>query len=107
MEDGTASKKAVMIPLSKHEVLIVESRRRQGLDPNLPASAEGAVVYRVDTRVGPPANALKIVSPGSRVSGDIRNQQALKLGESVSYGGWTIEVVDAGRFGDVVSLSKS
>jgi len=66
-----------------------------------------AQVYRVDTRVGPPANALKIVSPGSRVSGDIRNQQALKLGESVSYGGWTIEVVDAGRFGDVVKLSKS
>ena len=47
------------------------------------------------------------LSPGSRVSGDIRNQQALKLGESVSYGGWTIEVVDAGRFGDVVKLSKS
>ena len=107
MEDGKASKKAVMIPLSKHEVLIVESRRRQGLDPNLPASAEGAVVYRVDTRVGPPANALKIVSPGSRVSGDIRNQQALKLGESVSYGGWKIEVVDAGKFGDVVSIAKS
>ena len=107
IEDGLQTKKAVMIPLSNHEVLIVESRRKQGLDSGLASTAEGAVVYRVDTRIGPPANALKIVSPGSRNPGDIRNQQSLKLGESVSYGGWTIEVMDSGKFGDVVQISKN
>jgi M6 family metalloprotease-like protein len=107
IEDGLLTKKAVMIPLSKYEILIVESRRKQGLDSGLAETAEGAVVYRVDTRIGPPSNALKIVSPGSRSPVDIRNQQSLKLGESVSYGGWKIQVVDSGKFGDVVQISKS
>ena len=107
IEDSLANKKAVMIPLSNHEILIVESRRKGGLDTGLSATAEGAVVYRVNTRVGPPENALRLVSPGKRYPGDIRNQQALKLGEKVEYGGWRIEVLDAGQFGDVVEISPA
>ena len=107
IESPAATKKAVMIPLSSYEILIVESRRQGGLDTGLSSIAEGAVVYRVNMKVGPPENALRLVSPGSRYPGDIRNQQALKLGESVAYGGWRIEVVDAGPFGDVVEVTRA
>ena len=104
-------KKAVVIPISEFEVLVVESRRRQGFDALFGKESEGAYVYRIDT-------SAKMYQPDSKVIVDVvapkrskpimswSMDASLKLGESVTSDGWTIKVVETGAFGDVIEVSK-
>ena len=104
-------KKAVVIPISEFEVLVVESRRRQGFDALFGKESEGAYVYRIDT-------SAKMYQPDSKVIVDVvaparsrptmswSMDASLKLGESVTSDGWTIKVIETGGFGDVIQVSK-
>jgi M6 family metalloprotease-like protein len=104
-------KKAVVIPVSDHEVIVVESRRRQGYDALFGKESEGAYAYRIDT-------SAKIYSPDSRKPVDViapkRSKPimdwaldaALDPGESVTSDGWKIEVLESGPFGDVIKVTK-
>ncbi|QKJ24765.1 hypothetical protein HRU87_00710 [Aquiluna borgnonia] len=104
-------KKAVVIPVSDHEVIVVESRRRQGYDALFGKESEGAYAYRIDT-------SAKIYSPDTKKPVDVLAPKrskpimdwaldaALDPGESVSSDGWKIEVLESGAFGDVIKVSK-
>lgn len=105
-------KKGVVIPVSDHEVLVIESRRRQGFDALFGKESEGAYVYRIDTSAlmyQPDDKVIvDVIAPSrSRPKGSWALDASLKLGESVTSDGWTIKVVETGEFGDVVQVSKS
>lgn len=104
-------KKGVVIPVSDHEVIVVESRRRQGFDALFGKESEGAYVYRIDTsaRMYQPDDKVivDVIAPSrSKPKGSWALDASLKLGESVTSDGWTIKVVETGAFGDVVQVSK-
>ena len=105
--------KSVVIPVSDHEVIVVESRRRQGYDVNLGKESEGAYVYRIDTSAkmyqGDSKKIVDVLAP-SRSKPVLKwaaVDAPLKLGESVTSDGWTITVKETGAFGDVVEVKKN
>ena len=100
--------KLLMIPLSSSDYLAVESIRPYGYSFKIPKCQQGALVY-VASRYGQgytertihiPSNAKKSKCPGQTNS----EKGALVNGDSVSYGGVKITVVEAGDFGDVVRV---
>jgi len=94
--------KAVVIPLSKSKVLVVESRRPLGFDAALPKA--GALVYTVDTAIASGEGAL-VVYP--QIEGDpYRYQSPLAVGESLTVGGVTITVTASSEQGDTVEVTK-
>jgi M6 family metalloprotease-like protein len=104
--------KAVVIPVSDHEVIVVESRRRQGYDALLGKESEGAYVYRVDTsaKMYQPdtKKVVDVIAPKRvKLGGGWAMDASLKLGESVTSDGWTITVKETGAFGDVVEVKKN
>jgi M6 family metalloprotease-like protein len=106
-------KKAVVIPVSDHEVIVVESRRRQGYDALFGEESEGAYVYRVDTHAKiyqfDTRKPVDVVAPSRSKpqNGRWALDAALDPGESVSSDGWKIEVLESGAFGDVIRVSKA
>jgi hypothetical protein len=101
----------VVIPVSENEVIVVESRRRQGYDALLGKESEGAYVYRIDTSAKmyqPDTKKIVDVVAPSRVKlgSGWAMDASLKLGESVTSDGWTITVKEAGAFGDVIEVKK-
>jgi hypothetical protein len=100
--------KLLMIPLSSSDYLAVESIRPYGYSFKIPKCQQGALVY-VASRYGQgysertihiPSNTKKSKCPGQTIS----EKGALVKGDSVSYGGVKITVVEAGDFGDVVRV---
>jgi len=103
--------KAVVIPVSENEVIVIESRRRQGYDALLGKESEGAYVYRIDTSAKmyqPDTKKIVDVVAPSRVKrgSGWAMDASLKLGESVTSDGWTITVKETGAFGDVIEVKK-
>jgi len=103
--------KAVVIPVSENEVIVIESRRRQGNDALLGKESEGAYVYRIDTSAKmyqPDTKKIVDVVAPSRVKlgNGWAMDASLKLGESVTSDGWTITVKETGAFGDVIEVKK-
>jgi len=47
-----------------------------------------------------------IPAPDSKDT-DWRTDAALEVGQSVTYEGWTVEVLESGAFGDLVSISSA
>ncbi len=73
---------------------------------NLSYGDEGALVYTVDTRLKAGVSAIKTLTV-TRASNYHGLDASLRLGESVSHGGWRITVVEAGTFGDVIRVEKA
>lgn len=103
-------KKGIVIPVSSNEVIVIESRRRQGFDALLGKESEGAYIYRIDT-------SAKMYQPDTKEGVDIiapprhtvimdrwSFDAPLKTGESVISDGWEISVIESGAFGDVVQV---
>ena len=100
--------KLLMVPLSGSDYLAVESIRPYGYSYKIPKCQQGALVY-VASRYGGgwdertihiPATSKKKGCPGRGIS----EKGALVKGDSVSYGGVKITVVESGDFGDVVRV---
>jgi hypothetical protein len=102
----TPNPKGVVIPLSSTTALVVESRRRLGFDVNMGRETEGALVYRVDTKIRYNLSPVKIVYPARSVDREWETDSTLRLGESVTSDGWKITVTETGKFGDVVKVEK-
>jgi hypothetical protein len=100
--------KLLMVPLSGSDYIAVESVRPYGYSYKIPKCQQGALVY-VASRYGQgwnektihvPSTTPKKKCPGQSIS----EKGALIKGDSVSYGGVKITVVEAGDFGDVIKI---
>ncbi len=102
----TTKPKGIVIPLSSTTAIVVESRRRLGFDVNMGKNTEGALVYRLDTKVPYHLSPIKIIYPSRSTDRQWEADSTLRLGESVTSDGWKITVTEAGKFGDVVKVEK-
>ena len=97
--------KAVVVRLSDTKVLVIESRRNEGLD-KLTTSQEGTLVYTVDMTIPTIKGGWKIQRrPGS--SDKQFKDAALHLGDVITVEGLRIEVVGHDQTGDKVKISKT
>jgi hypothetical protein len=91
--------KGIVVPLSRHTALLIESRRSQGYDSRLLSDEIGLVVYKIDTRIATGAGPIRVISknnmPTSASQGSIHDmlrflKAPLQLGESATVDGYTI-----------------
>lgn len=92
--------KAVVVPISDHEVVVIESRRALGYDEEL--FEEGALVYSVDSDLDAVIAGV-VVYPDL---GEDKSEAPLSVGESVTVSGVTVEVISADGAGDVVLVTN-
>jgi hypothetical protein len=105
----TDKPKLLVVPLGKYEALVVESMRAKGLNYKMPKQSEGALVYHVNTsepRRNFAYEVLGVVGKTPTTSPFRLADWTLKEGESLSFKGVNIEIVESGEFGDVISVSK-
>lgn len=98
-EGGT---KALVIPLGGTKALVVESRKKIGLDSNMRKA--GALVYRVDTSRQSGLGPIQVF-PISASDPNYFNAP-LALGESITAEGWTIKVTASDSMSDTVEVVK-
>ena len=106
VEKSTTDPKMVVIPISKYQAIIVESRRNLGFDLNFCSSNEGALVYTLDTTIGYRKSPVKVIPSPSATDATWRRDAALKVNESVTILGYKITNIESGDFGDVVKVEK-
>jgi len=99
--------KMAVMPISKYKVLVVESRRNMGYDTQLAPKSEGVIAYVVDSTVPYTKSGMWIIPAPDSKDTDWRTDAALEVGQSVTYEGWTVEVLESGGFGDLVSISSA
>ena len=105
----TTKKKLLVLKVSEHEVIVVESARASGFNYKLPKSSEGAIVYTVNTEETRWEYGLTLLRPkGTAINAKpfVLSNSSLQKGEYVTYKGIKIQVTEAGPFGDVVTVSK-
>ena len=106
------------IPLSAHEVIVIESRRRIGLDTGIdhtepdgarttfPALAtEGVLVYTVDASL--PGGQLPIKLAGDTGNGRVEAYPTLSVGDSVTVRSYTITVAADDKNTHTVTITKT
>jgi hypothetical protein len=102
-------KKLIVIPISQHKGIVIESIRAAGLYYKIPAASQGALVYVVDLQVVGHGLGLKLVLPTNRNPNQppfFLSQATLREGESVISNGYKITIIESGNFGDVVKVEK-
>jgi M6 family metalloprotease-like protein len=102
--ETTGGVKAVMIPLSKTKLIVIESRRPIGIDKNLKKS--GALVYVIDS------TKQSGMGPAQVYPIDLKNDPLYLTaprtqGESVSVEGYTITVTSSDNSGDTVTIKRN
>lgn len=105
----TTAAKLLVVKISEHKVLVIESARAAGVNHKLPESAEGAVVYTVDTAEERVDYGLSVLRPeGTKINSKpfVLSDASLQAGEFIESEGVRVEVTEAGAFGDVVTVSK-
>ena len=94
--------KAVIVPISSSKVVVVESRRAEGVDKNLKKA--GALVYVVDSSIQSGFGPVRVY-PADR-SDPRRLQSPRAEGESVTVEGVTITVKSSSTVGDQVEVAR-
>lgn len=100
--NDVGGKKAVIVPVGATKVVVVESRRQQGLDSNL--SKPGALVYTVDSSIQSGYGPIKVY-PAGGASDPWFAQSPRAAGESVTVNGVKVEVLSSTASGDTVRIS--
>ena len=104
---GTGFRTAI-ISLDEHTAVVVESRRGLGVDWRLGDHA-GILVYTVDTSVGQHQGPLHVQVPEGRSLGRFAGigwpDALLRVGDSVTALGLTVELVESGEY-DRVRISR-
>jgi M6 family metalloprotease-like protein len=95
--------KAVIVPISFTKVLVIESRRAEGVDKNLKKS--GALVYLIDSAVQSGMGPLKIYPADN--SDNRRLESTRAVGESVTVEGITVTVKSSDKDGDLVEVTRN
>lgn len=103
----TKEMKGIIIPTGSFTALVIESRRSYGFDSYLAKRDEGALVYRIDTRVPYRRSPAQIIAPVRSQDKEWYTDSTLRLGEYVIADGWKITVIERGDFGDVVRVEKA
>lgn len=106
------------VPLSNHELIVIESRRTLGYDVGRSFTApdgwstkypalitEGVLVYTVDTLVGTGELPIKIA--GDTGDGEVDDFPVLQVGESVTVHGYTITVTADGGDTHTVEIRRN
>jgi len=95
--------KSIMIPISASKILVIESRKRKGLDALL---SDGLLVYTVDMKLGQLSGGYVIKPrPGASDKKSFLDA-ALRVGDSITVGGVTVTVVSISVNSDVVKISN-
>jgi len=95
--------KAALVPLSPTKMLVVESRKNEGLDV-LPANHEGVLVYTVDMTLPTLKGGYRVVPrPGATDTSQFRDA-ALRPGNSITTDGVTVSVDSLDTTGDTVKV---
>ena len=96
--------KLLMIPLSDHEAIAVESIRNSGFNYKLAKFRLGALVYTLDTKkLDVQINGMD----GVEVIGDPKTKYTkgpYLQGDSIEIKGFKITILESGEFGDVVQV---
>lgn len=102
IERSNSLVKAVVVKLSDSKILVIESRRSEGLDVLSTAQA-GTLVYTVDMTIPSIKGGWQTQRrPGSTDSNFI--DAALKTGDKIVVDGVTIEIISQNAQGDVVKI---
>ena len=105
LETTSSNPKGVVVPISATKAIVVESRRKVGYDSTMPASAEGALVYTLDTLASSGTGALRVVRKVN--SKKILFEDApLKSGEYVDILGYRIKNESMKKNSDIISIVK-
>ena len=94
--------KAVIVPISASKVVVVESRRAEGVDKNLKKA--GALVYVVDSTIQSGYGPVRVF-PADK-SDPRRLQSPRAEGESVTVEGITVTVKTSSTSGDQVEITR-
>ena len=97
--------KSIMIPLSATKMLVMESRRNEGLDV-LTAKEEGLIVYTVDVSIGQLGGGYVIHPRSGFTDTSGFTDAALHPGDSITVDGVKITVTAADKNGDTVTVGK-
>ena len=96
--------KALMIPLSGTQSIVIESRRPIGIDSKLKKS--GALVYLVDSTKQSGMGPVQIY-PSDPKSDPLYLQAPRAVGEIVTIEGFTIKTLSSDSSGDTVSVKRN
>ena len=105
----TTENKALVIPLSQTKVIVIESIRAAGMYYKWPKNTWGALTYVVDVTKEVHGYGMKLILPQNRYAGTLPYMLAeapLRIGESITYEGVKISIVESGNFGDVIKVEK-
>ena len=94
--------KAVIVPISPSKVVVIESRRPEGVDKNLKKS--GALVYLVDSSIQSGYGPVRVY-PAEK-SDPRRLESPRAVGESITVEGVTITVRSSTNDGDEVEVRR-
>lgn len=104
----STNKKLMVVKMSEHKLLVIESRRKSELD-DLSRDEEGLLIYTVDLDLGSDQGAIQLISNGSPMK-DFKGQSLLvgtfQNGESISVEGIKVKVLKRVATGDYFSISK-
>ncbi|MGB5314953.1 MAG: hypothetical protein WBN56_03050 [Robiginitalea sp.] len=93
--------KAIVTPIDSTTALVVESRRKIGVDIK---TQEGALVYLVDTALPGGSGPIK-VRPGFKSEYKYLQDAPLKKGETYSFNNIMVEVIDSNKESDKVKVT--
>ena len=106
LETDSAGTKALAIPLSDSQILVVESRKGVGLDVADRSHRAGTLVYTVDMKVQSIKGGWHVIAPSRTQDRNQYTDAALQAGESVSVSGITVKVLSQDASGDVVTVTR-
>jgi hypothetical protein len=111
----TTQPKLLLIPTGPNKAIAVESIRASGFNFKVPKKNHGALVYEIDTTKTTHGLGVEVIRPKNRTGpGWTRggrpwqfaySDAALKRGEKIEFGSFTVSVIESGLFGDVVQVS--
>lgn len=95
--------KLLVLPIGTNSAVVVESRRKQGYNVNIPK--EGPLVYLVDTKVASGTGTVKILPINE--SDAVKTKNILSVSESITYGNITITYDSKSSDGDVIKFQRN
>ena len=112
----TDKKKLIVLRSSANKVVVIESMRAGGLNYKMPSWMEGVLVYSFDSTITGSHKLPIIAKPNERALLNptwkglnrkfTNSDAALKQGESTTFDGFKISIIESGNFGDVVKIER-